>query len=53
MYSFDVFDTLITRSTVEPIGIFILMQKIVQETTEYETFFAENFLELRKTRDNT
>lgn len=47
MYSFDVFDTLITRSTATPKGIFMLMQAIIQEQKEYPSFISENFYELR------
>jgi len=47
MYSFDVFDTLVTRCTAEPKGIFMLMQKRLQEIGEYATYFADNFYELR------
>lgn len=47
MYSFDVFDTLITRSTAAPEGIFLLMQEILQRTGIYSPFLTENFYELR------
>lgn len=47
MYSFDVFDTLITRSTATPKGIFMLMQKAIQEQKEYSSFISRNFYELR------
>ena len=47
MYSFDIFDTLITRRTAEPKGIFMLMQEKIQENGEYSTFLAGNFYELR------
>lgn len=47
MYSFDVFDTLITRKVAEPKGIFMLMQKIIQTSNNYNEFFVENFYELR------
>jgi len=35
MISFDVFDTLITRSTAVPKGIFAIMQEILQKKNEY------------------
>lgn len=35
MISFDVFDTLITRSTAVPKGIFSIMQEILQKKNEY------------------
>ncbi|RAZ95130.1 hypothetical protein DK853_31565, partial [Klebsiella oxytoca] len=47
MYSFDVFDTLITRCTAEPKGIFLLMGEKMREGSEYAPFFTENFYELR------
>ena len=47
MYSFDVFDTLITRYTFEPKGIFVLMQEIMQRVGEYDSFLISNFYELR------
>ena len=47
MYSFDIFDTLITRCTADPKGIFMLMQERLQEVDEYPSFVSENFYELR------
>ncbi|MCI8312755.1 MAG: hypothetical protein HFI12_11200 [Lachnospiraceae bacterium] len=47
MYSFDVFDTLITRNTIEPKGIFMLMQEMLKKKREYASFFVANFCELR------
>ena len=47
MYSFDIFDTLITRATAEPKGIFKLMQEIMREKGGYPPFLTENFYELR------
>ena len=47
MYSFDIFDTLITRCTAEPKGIFMLMREKIRESREYPSFFTENFYELR------
>lgn len=47
MYSFDIFDTLITRATAEPKGIFMLMQEIMREKGGYPPFLTENFYELR------
>lgn len=47
MYSFDIFDTLITRGTATPKGIFLLMQRRLQEDNRYDQFFAANFYELR------
>ncbi len=47
MYSFDVFDTLITRSTATPKGIFMLMQDQIKGSREYPPFLKDNFYELR------
>ena len=46
MISFDVFDTLITRSTAVPKGIFAIMQEILQKKNEYYGIseeFAKSF----------
>lgn len=50
MYSFDVFDTLITRKTATPKGIFALMQQELQTNAEYASFppyVKANFYDLR------
>ena len=50
MYSFDIFDTLITRTTATPKGIFALMKgRLEQEREEYglDEFVVDNFFELR------
>lgn len=47
MYSFDIFDTLITRCTAEPKGIFMLIREKIRGSREYPSFFTENFYELR------
>lgn len=47
MYSFDVFDTLITRRTADPKGIFMLMQELIQFKNDYDIFLTTNFYELR------
>lgn len=46
LYSFDIFDTLVTRRVARPVGIFALMQKIISETTLPE-FVKNNFFRLR------
>jgi predicted HAD superfamily hydrolase len=48
MYSFDIFDTLITRRTAVPEGIFMLMQEKLQQQERYDSFLTTNFYELRK-----
>ena len=47
MYSFDVFDTLITRTTANPKGIFKLMQKSIYKEEKFDLFLRTNFYELR------
>lgn len=50
MYSFDVFDTLITRTTAAPQGIFALMSdRIAEEKSENKLndYIIDNFFELR------
>ncbi len=46
MYSFDVFDTLITRKTATPRGVFLVMQKELQKNPEYGTL-ASHFAIMR------
>ena len=50
MYSFDIFDTLITRTTAEPQGIFALMKERLEadkHRNKLEDYIIENFFELR------
>ncbi|OOM79954.1 hypothetical protein [Clostridium sp. BL-8] len=50
MYTFDVFDTLITRKTATPEGIFALIQKKIQRNKEYlgfSEYIKNNFYHLR------
>lgn len=50
MYSFDVFDTLITRSTATPEGVFLLMQKYLEKESEsgvFSDYLVRNFPVLR------
>ncbi len=50
MYSFDVFDTLITRMTATPQGVFYVMQNRLQTEQKYEKislFIKTNYAELR------
>jgi len=49
-YSFDVFDTLVTRTTATPRGIFTLMQQRLQEKSfseQLSQYVRENFYALR------
>lgn len=51
IYSFDVFDTIITRRTAIPSGIFCIMQDKLKHDSEYEdipVFIKDNFYVLRK-----
>ena len=36
LYSFDIFDTLITRKVAKPVGIFALMQHVISTESLYE-----------------
>lgn len=50
MYSFDVFDTLIIRTTATPQGIFALMKEQIykeQSINKLDEYVADNFFELR------
>ena len=50
LYSFDVFDTLITRKTATPKGIFAIMQHRLQENENYRgisKFIRDNFFDIR------
>lgn len=50
MYSFDIFDTLITRTTANPWGIFALIKDRLrneQEKNGLDDFVLDNFYELR------
>lgn len=50
MYSFDIFDTLITRTTATPRGIFALMQRELKSDNKYKGISAHirnNFYTLR------
>ncbi len=50
VYSFDIFDTLITRRTATPLGIFAIMQEKLKNSEKYNsfsTYFKNNFALLR------
>ncbi len=47
VYSFDVFDTLIARSTATPHGIFAIMGELLREHPGISGFVKDNFVELR------
>ena len=51
LYSFDIFDTLITRKTCTPSGIFAIMQKIINEDKLYDDIdkdIKNNFYKYRE-----
>lgn len=50
LYSFDIFDTLITRTTATPRGIFAIMQDVLLKDEKYKNipdFIKKNFYDLR------
>ncbi|WP_034445657.1 hypothetical protein [Butyrivibrio sp. AE2032] len=51
LYSFDVFDTVITRKTVRPDGIFAFMQDVVINDETFSTipkYLKDNFFDIRR-----
>ena len=46
MYSFDIFDTLITRRTATPEGIFLLMQENMKKGGRFDPYLTANFYEV-------
>lgn len=50
LYSFDIFDTLITRKVAKPTGIFVLMQDELKRNSDFSDFdsdIKENFFKYR------
>lgn len=47
MYSFDIFDTLITRDVATPKGIYVCMQEALKVQNEFPCYIRENFCALR------
>lgn len=50
VYTFDIFDTLITRTTADPIGIFVIMQRELTEQDAYRDIplhLKKNFCDFR------
>ena len=43
LYSFDIFDTLITRRVYTPLGIFALMQEKLKTNSKYKDTFSDYF----------
>ena len=47
LYSFDIFDTLITRKFATPKGIFLLMQDILENNKDLNPYLYSNFAKIR------
>lgn len=47
LYSYDIFDTLITRITYSPVGIFYIMQEKLQKLHRFSGYFSDNFAAIR------
>lgn len=47
LYSFDIFDTLVTRRVATPEGVFTLIQKKLRDISNLPDFFKENFCTIR------
>lgn len=55
LFSFDIFDTLITRKTATPSGIFLLMQEKLQNDRRFidiPQYIKDNFFTLRQYSEN-
>lgn len=55
LYSFDIFDTLVTRTTATPCGIFSIMEKHLQKDCKYINFpeiVKQNFFIIRQEAEN-
>lgn len=46
-YSFDIFDTLIGRTTLEPQGVFRYVQQCMNNTDGYPAYVRDNFCKIR------
>lgn len=48
LYSFDIFDTLIARSTLQPVGVFWYVQEKVNESSvRFPQYFHRNYVKIR------
>lgn len=47
VYSFDIFDTLVTRKTFSPYGIFSIVQEKIAESTQFPVAIRKNFRNIR------
>lgn len=52
LYSFDIFDTLITRRVATPPGIFAIMQSVISNQTNLSPFIKDNFYRIRIETEN-
>lgn len=52
LYSFDVFDTLITRKTALPNGIFLLVQEKIKDSLNFPYQIKEKFASIRMQAEN-
>ena len=48
IYSFDIFDTLVTRRVATPAGIFAIMQEQLKKEKNIPVFLQQNFFRIRK-----
>lgn len=52
LYSFDIFDTLISRKVLDPIGIhYYVKEKIESENYGFDKYFVANYPELRRSAE--
>jgi len=52
LYSFDIFDTLITRKTATPRGIFALLSEKISKNPSFSDDFKKNFYLIRSQTEN-
>lgn len=52
LYSFDIFDTLVTRRVATPDGIFAIIQNILIHKTTFNDFIKNNFYKIRIEAEN-
>ena len=52
LYSFDIFDTLVTRRVASPNGIFAIMQSILINKTNFSDFIKIIFIEYELNQKN-
>ena len=53
LYSFDIFDTLISRKVLDPVGIFyIVKEKLAKRTDGFSDYFIKNYPAIRKNSES-